>query len=212
MNPKNTFLNTLKDILSGGHTTITYERPKDMSKVFESLPQNAAPKSEEQRILDAIAQNETGIFAGDEAKRYAYRKFSGKKKQGEDLGKYQVTTGELKTYAKRYLGRDITADEFVKTPSAQDTYMQNKIKYLKDTGHTPEQIADIHRRGITKAGPAGSKVYQDPEYVANFSRVFYPPLRPQQNSQRELYLDGLKGRVSGTTSSNLLANKKIFNE
>jgi hypothetical protein len=47
-----------------------------------------------------------------------------------------------------------------------------KIKALASYGNTPQQIADIHRRGRKNSSPAGSTIYQDPEYVEIFNRYY----------------------------------------
>lgn len=161
--PKQSFINRVADFVkTGGGQTLTYQR------------QNPAPVIPIDRIREAIAHNETGIIKDNP---YAFTQFSGKKALGGALGRYQVTAGELATYAPRFLGRTISPQEFVASPSAQDTYINNKIDFYAKQGHTPQEIADIHRRGITKAAPAGSGRYQDPEYVRKFESRFYPTLK-----------------------------------
>jgi len=121
------------------------------------------------RILKAIANNETSTVKGDP---YSFSKPSGNKALGNDLGKYQVTEGELKAYAGRYLGKPITSKEFLTNPTAQDTYMTNKINMLSKQGYTPPQIADIHRRGMTNSSAPGTTTYQDPVYVNKFNQTY----------------------------------------
>lgn len=142
-------------------------------------------RTKEQKIKDSIAENETGGLVIDKKKntlateeeKYLYRRSAGTKDPtNEALGKYQVTSDELKTYSKIYLGRNISSDEFSKDRNAQETYMDNKIKKLSKEKHTPEQVADIHRRGIKNSSPAGSDIYQDPKYVRKFQRNYYGPL------------------------------------
>lgn len=112
------------------------------------------------KLREAIGMSETSIIP--EEKRYSYNKPSGIKLFGRDLGKYQVTDAELKTYAKRYLGRNVTSDEFLKNPKLQDEYMDNKIKYLREQGYTDAEIAAIHRGGInTDLNSTRSKKYSE---------------------------------------------------
>lgn len=134
-------------------------------------PEGQTPK--EERIRNAIAQNETSIIP--EGEKYTFRKSAGAgTPNNEDLGKYQVTSDELATYAKRYLGRDISPNAFIKDSNAQEVYMSNKVQRFLDEGYDPEQIADIRRRGFTKSSDPGSTVYQDPDYVKKFRKSFYP--------------------------------------
>lgn len=121
-------------------------------------------KNKPTKFLNAIAYNETNTIK----EPYSYHKFSGSKTLGDDLGKYQVTEGELKTYGKRYLGRVPTKQEFLSSPELQDEYMTAKYNYLKGQGYSDAEIADIHRRGIKNAQPKGKDTYQSPEYVKSF--------------------------------------------
>ena len=127
------------------------------------------------KISDAIAENETGGVPTD---RYAFSRPSGNASLGRAMGKYQVTEGQLKSYAKRYLGASTTAEQFQNTPALQDRYIMGKIKYLSGEGYTPAQIADIHRNGTT-GGPPGSTKYLSPAYVANFLKHYQGTTTPQ---------------------------------
>jgi len=127
------------------------------------------PSIDAQKFALAIGENETGGVKGD---RYKYTRYSGDKNLGNALGKYQVTEGELKTYGPRYMKRAITSKEFLSNPSLQDEYIQNKALHLANQGYQPEDIADIHRMGITKSYPAGSGNYQSPGYVEAFKKNY----------------------------------------
>lgn len=98
------------------------------------------------RLIEAVAYNETGVIP--EGKKYSFSQPSGNEKLGKALGKYQVTEGELKTYAPRYLGEATTTQEFLSNPELQDQYMQGKIDYLRKQGYSDEEILAIHRGGI----------------------------------------------------------------
>jgi hypothetical protein len=103
------------------------------------------PKVDFNKLKDAIAHNESR----GESKPYQFRKFSGSKAMGEDLGKYQITTEELRVYSKRFIGKQVTPDEFIASPELQDQYILGKIKNLSSRGLTPEEILAVHRSGMS---------------------------------------------------------------
>jgi hypothetical protein len=168
MDPKQNFIQGLigkaKQYLN---PTISVDNPINHQPV--TAP---APKIDVQKYLAAIANNETGIVKGNP---YTFAKFSGDPKMGRDLGKYQVTEGELKSYAPKYLGQKMTGDQFLASSTAQDRYITNKANRFAGEGYTPPQVADIHRRGFTNASPPGSTQYQDPAYVAKFNNNYKSP-------------------------------------
>lgn len=80
---------------------------------------------------------------------YSFFQYSGRPELGDALGAYQVTEGELETYAKRYLGREVSRDEFLNNPKIQDEYMIGKIRYMEEEmGFTIDEIFGAHRGGI----------------------------------------------------------------
>ena len=85
----------------------------------------------------------------------------------------------MKTYGPRFLGQPIDAKTFLASTTAQDNYIKNMADYYNKQGYTPQQIADIHRRGYKKSGPAGSSQYQDPEYVNKFNTIYNATTTPQ---------------------------------
>ena len=109
--------------------------------------EESTPPLDVSTITKAIAHNETrGV-----EKPYELRKPSGSKSLGDDMGKYQITEGELKTYAKRFLGKTVSASEFMKSPELQDRYIKNKIEWLhKNYGWTIDEILAAHRGGMSK--------------------------------------------------------------
>jgi len=119
-----------------------------------------------EKIKAGLAYAETRGVKGN---KHTFSQASGEERLGEVIGKYQVTEGELKTYAPKYIGRNMSIKEFRNSPSAQEEYIQGKIKTLLGRGNTPQQVADIHRRGVKGSSPAGSNIYQDPDYVATFN-------------------------------------------
>lgn len=100
-------------------------------------------------VRNAIAKNETGGITGD---TYMFARPSGSTIQGRALGKYQVTEGELKTYAPMFLGQPITPSQFLASPQLQDMYMDHKISHImsQNPGVSDEQIFDAHRSGMSK--------------------------------------------------------------
>ena len=125
------------------------------------------PAVDKDKFLYSIGMNETSVIP--EGEKYSFTRYSGKPKLGLALGKYNVTEGELKIYAKRYLGADISSKEFLENPGLQDRYTYNKARYLSKLGYTPQQIADIHNQGMTNVSDPGSSVYQSPDYVNKFN-------------------------------------------
>lgn len=121
-------------------STQTYTRPE---------PQKYQPNPEVKKIAEAIANNETGTTTISNP--YTYRKPSGNPDLGDDLGKYQVTEGELETYAKRFLGRTVSAAQFISSPELQDEYIHKKIQWLMDNyGWKIDEILAAHRGGMSK--------------------------------------------------------------
>ena len=104
------------------------------------------PKYSVKQLADAVAYNETGIIP--KGKKYSYFKYSGKPELGDDLGKYQITEGELAGDSKKYYGRKLSREEFLNNPRIQDAYIFRKIQYLRKKGYTDEQIFKFHRGGI----------------------------------------------------------------
>lgn len=101
-------------------------------------------------LLKGIAFVETNTIPDTE--KYSFRKHSGSDEVGDDIGKYQVTEGELKSYAPVFLGREVTADEFQASGELQEEYMTKKIQQLRKDGLSDEEIAAFHRGGLTGWG------------------------------------------------------------
>jgi hypothetical protein len=139
---------------------IIYEPPKDEVK-------QGTTQSTFSDFQNRLVRNETGILP--EEQRYSYRKFSGSKAMGDDLGKYQVTEEELRVYSERYIGQNVTPDEFIKSPQLQDMYIKGKYEYYKKQGYSDSEIAWIHRRGITNAPNPGNFLFQQDPYVKKFN-------------------------------------------
>jgi len=74
---------------------------------------------------------------------------SGSKSLGKDLGKYQVTEGELRSFGKRFLGRIPTPREFLASPELQEKYMDNKIQFLLEEGVPLYGMYSLHTEGMS---------------------------------------------------------------
>jgi hypothetical protein len=153
MNPKQTFFQKLLGVKVAQAPTV----------------QDVRPVIDPAKVREAIAYNETRGVQGDP---YLYKRYSGMKNLGDAIGRYQVTEGEIKTYAPKYLGKPVDINEFRKSKSAQDQYMDAKISYYSNKGYTPQQIADIHRAGYKNSSAPGADIYQNKPYVDSFSSVY----------------------------------------
>lgn len=151
--------NSLSHLLDSA--PITYTAP-----IKPVLPK---PVIDTNKFLKAIATNETGGVKGNP---YQFSQPSGDTSLGKALGKYQVTEGELKTYGKKFLGKNITPQQYLNSPEIQDNYLLGKANYYGGQGYAPQDIADIHRRGLKNSYPANSGQYQDPNYVNKFNLIY----------------------------------------
>ena len=165
------FLSTKYDTLA------TISKPP----VMVNKPQVVKPASpvddfDYNKFLKALRLSETSVIGGDP---YPTWQPSGKKDYGRALGAYRVTESELAQKSKRYLGRVVTPDEFLKSPQLQDLYVLNQAKYRHSEGYTPQQMADFHKKGTgvllspeAEKYKPGSANYQDPERVDRFMEFY----------------------------------------
>lgn len=109
------------------------------------------PKVDTPKLITAIKYNESR----GEKEPYSFSQPSGTSTLGHALGAYQITEGELKTYAKRYLGKVVTAAEFLASPELQDEYIKNKIEALAKRGLSVEEIMAVHNKGASDLTPEG---------------------------------------------------------
>jgi hypothetical protein len=122
------------------------------------------------KLVETIKYNESR----GEKNPYGFSQFSGIKKLGKALGAYQITEGELATYAKRYLGKTVTAKEFLANPKLQDEYIKNKVESLAKRGLTVEEILAAHRVGASDLTDEGlAKIKKQAEaYIASGMTVY----------------------------------------
>lgn len=147
-----------KSIASGALSAgaIEVDKPSILERIknFDFSRKITIPDPKEPRrthvdtLMEAIAYNESR----GEKDQYGTTTKAGNRKGNTANGKYQVTTDELATYAKRFLGRDVKEKEFRSNPQLQDEYMRNKISFLFDEGLTPGEILASHRRGLPNWG------------------------------------------------------------
>ena len=80
-----------------------------------------------ERIKNEIAFRESGIANNP---YNAIRKNS----TSTDYGKYQVNTDTLKTYSQKFLGKQVTPEEFLSNPDLQEEFMDRAVKHLEGLG------------------------------------------------------------------------------
>ncbi len=153
--------NTVAPLKSFLSSTTNYTAPTIAPKAPVVLDKN--------KFLGALGSNETGGIKGNP---YSFYQPSGIKKYGNALGKYQVTEANLKKDAPLYLGQSLTPQQFLASTTAQDNLVYNKANHLFAQGYTPQQIADIHNKGMTHSSTPGSTTYQNPDYVNKFNANF----------------------------------------
>jgi hypothetical protein len=68
-------------------------------------------------------------------------------KYGDALGAYQVTEARLNENSKRFLGKEVSKDEFLKNPELQDKFAESEIKFLLDRNFKMNSLFASHRGG-----------------------------------------------------------------
>lgn len=143
------------------------------------------------KILAALAKNETGGVP--EVQRDSFSKPSGSKALGNDLGRFQVTEGELRDNAQKFLGHPVTSQQFVSDPDAQRAYMTRKVASLLDE-HVPlAGVFALHSQGMSGSKDLGvvdqkiqdSNAYRN-NYVSRAYQTYYggkTPTAPPQPGQ-----------------------------
>ncbi len=116
-------------------------------------------------LAKAIRRTETG----NQANPYTTKGPSG------EFGAYQFTSSTYKNLAKQYLGNPNASP----TVENQNKIAYSEIKRLKDSGHTPAEIASYWNSGNTKSYKTGLKgvnkfgvKYDVPAYVAKVSKIY----------------------------------------
>lgn len=80
-------------------------------------------------------------------------------KHGRALGKYQVMEEYLPGWSKQYLGREVSADEFVKNPQLQEQLVKTRVDQLYKKYGNYEDVASVWHSGrpLAEARAAGAK-------------------------------------------------------
>lgn len=106
-------------------------------------------------------------------------------KLGRALGKYQVMEANVAPWTREALGRELTPDEFLASPQAQDAVFQHRFgKYVAETG-SPEDAASMWFTGRPLAEGANKRdvlgttgrAYVD-SFRANLARIGGAPDLP----------------------------------
>ena len=113
------------------------------------------------------------LETGGEKDPYSFSQPSGYKKIGNANGKYQITDAELKAYAPKFLGKEITPQEFLSSPELQDQFMEAKAKHLlEDLKLTPDKALAAHRAGYSNLDILPEKVKEHQGYVDKGLELF----------------------------------------
>lgn len=153
-------------------------------------------------LLSAIAHNESR----GEKEPYTTTTKARNRKGNFALGKYQVTTDELKTYAERFLGRKVTDKEFKSNPSLQEKYMRNKIAFLFNEGLTPGEILASHRRGLPNWGDdekLTEKRKQSVQYIRDGMEQFIQTVKERDPKAFDALVNSYVDRPADPTATPL---------
>ena len=66
---------------------------------------------------------------------------------------------------KRFLGRQVSPDEFINNPKLQEKFIESEINLLLNKSYTLPQIFAAHRSGWSDFGEKQEKVYNRKKYV-----------------------------------------------
>jgi hypothetical protein len=102
-------------------------------------------------------------------------------KLGRALGKYQVMEANVGPWTKQYLGKELSADEFLASPEAQDAVFQGEFGRLA-AKHGPEGAARAWFAGEGGMNDMGRKDSLGTS-VADYARKFNTALGSPQGSQ-----------------------------
>lgn len=149
MDPINKEVNA-KSVFSKLHDWIMGKRDIYEDPKYEQYKSELVNDIHVPSLREAIAYNETR----GEKEPYSYYRFSGDPNLKDALGRYQITEGELDTYGKLYLGKNVTRDEFLSDPKIQDTYIDSKIKYgITERKLSVPEILVTHTGGLGNLSP-----------------------------------------------------------
>jgi len=105
-------------------------QPSNAQKVLSATPLLLTGKNKDmsvQRIKDELAFRESGL---NEQKD----QYNTVNKDTKDIGKYQVNPKTLESYGKKFLGKVVSVEEFLKSPKLQEKFMEKEIEHLSKLG------------------------------------------------------------------------------
>ena len=131
-----------------GMTETNQESQKKEQSVVGYQSEGEYEQEEVDRIRNTIKYMETrGEAARGEGMDYSFSQPSGIKEFGDALGAYQITEAKLRENSRRFLGKNVTKDEFLNNPELQDKYIESQIKFLLDRGFKTNSLFAAHRGG-----------------------------------------------------------------
>lgn len=126
-------LESLNNAIKGSRSSYTQPEKQGAEK----------PKNDFSILMDAFRH----VESRGEKEPYKTRIYSGKPELRDALGAYQITEGELETYAPLYFGTKISPEQFIDSPELQDAYMQKKLDDFQSKGYSLEEMIRYHRGG-----------------------------------------------------------------
>jgi hypothetical protein len=146
-----------------------------------SLGPTSAPIDDEEKALYALSMVETGTYrkGDDDSAQYSARgpKITNPKSRyfGEKaMGKYQVMPGNVPQWTKQALGTELTPEEFLASPKAQDAVALDQMRRSKEKHGSWDEGASVWFSGRTmkKAGNASDGYATVPEYLQRFRKYY----------------------------------------
>lgn len=86
-------------------------------------------------------------------------------------GKYQVMGANIPQWTKEHYGQELTPQQFLQTPEAQDAVIKGEFSKNLDKYGTPQDAASVWFSGrpLAKAGNASDGYNTVPQYIAKFN-------------------------------------------
>jgi hypothetical protein len=157
------FNKTLASILGGGSSSAPAPS--------QSAPA-PAPDGDMAKWREAIAKKESAGSGDYSAVGPTHQKL------GRALGRYQVMEANIGPWSREALGREVTADEFVKNPQIQDAIFNHRFgQYVKQYGN-PQDAASAWFTGRPQAQGANARDVlgtTGAQYVSDFNRNIGQP-------------------------------------
>ena len=122
------------------------------------------------RAREALGQIESGGNYGAMGPVVAKGAYKGQRA----IGKYQVMEGNIGPWTKEVLGKEMTKEEFLQNPWAQDAVAEYKLANSKAKHGTWDDAASVWFSGrpLAKAGNASDGYNTVPQYVSKFRKAY----------------------------------------